>query len=531
MNTKQPIIASLLLFLAGAVHAAEKKPNIIFFLVDDAAYRDFSCLGQKQFSTPNIDRLAREGRVFQNAYSGGSWCAPSRSCLLTGMNTAHLNALERDAKGVATKLRPTVAEMLKSAGYATAVVGKWHTLDDNRDLSVCDHVAALRAKPDKRKDFAAPPAFMPWNRGFDVCRVFRPVSMYCNFPPFIETGAGQTVAVPENQGDDGVWLYKNYNGILKPDSYDKDGYYVTATGKTSATMFFGEDYIRREARNFIRANKDRPFFLYYATQLTHRPLVTKSLREFKDKPGWSIHHKALAAMTLEVDDSVGVILDELKQLHLEEQTLIVFASDNGYTAGLYFPGREIWDDDPLFQNKGPWLAGKHCNADGGVAVPFIVWGPGRVTPGKTDRAVCFSDFMSTASELTGAKLPGPTDGISFVPLLQGRDNDQPTHPAMVWTHESCWYTFPLADSWETNPKLGIKAPLTRIDSTLLDEKWFAVILQKKSGSVIRLFDITTDPGMKHDVAGEHPELVTRAKAEFPKLENVTTAPSSHPVME
>ena len=480
------------------------KPNIVFILGDDVAYGDLSCFGQRHFSTRDIDRQAREGRVFSNAYAGASWCAPSRACLLTGMNTAHLNSLGKDAHGVPTKYRPTVAEMLKSNGYATCILGKWHMLEDNQDAGVTDK---------------APRAQLPWNRGFDVCRIV-PWSANLNFPQYFHCGNGQTIPIPENRGADGGDSMKVSNCLkFRPGTYRADGLYVDLNGKTGAELIYSEDYYRKTAREFIRENAQRkqPFFLYYASFLTHRPLITKSLREFAKQPAsWTTAHKALAAMTEDLDDSVGEILDELKEQGLEKNTLVIFSSDNGYTAGYYF-GHRIWEDDPLFQSKGPWFGGKHGNANGGVHIPFIARGP-MVKPGTSERAICYTDFMPTVGELTGARLPGPTDGVSIVPLLQGRDQEQPPHPDMLWTKQSCWYALDgVADQWETDPSLKSTNQFKQIDAALLDERWYAIGFHKTNSTpplVIRIFDIPADPGMTHDLSYSRPDLCARATVWF-----------------
>jgi arylsulfatase A-like enzyme len=273
-------------------------------------------------------------------------------------------------------------------------------------------------------------------------------------------------------------------------------------------MRYSEDIYREEAVKFMRGNKDRAFFLYYATPLVHGPLVAKELGAFKDRPApWTQRHKLWAAMVTELDRSVGIIVDEVKQLGLERNTIILFASDNGYAQWGYF-GRQAWADDPLFKNKGPWNRGKHINSLGGVIVPFIAWAPGRMPAGsKTDRAINFCDFMATAGELAGTKLPGPTDGVSFVPLLEGRDKDQPIHPAMIWPSTCAHMQMP--DDWAPEKDKTTYHPA----AALLDEKWYALGL----GKTVRLFDITTDPGLKHDLSGKRPDLRARAAAEFEKL--------------
>jgi len=512
-----PFLALLLAGVPPAIRAgaAEQKPapagrpNIIFILADDLSYRDLGCFGQKQFSTPNIDRLASQGRIFSNAYAGGPWCAPSRTALLTGMNAWHFAPLEKDAGGQATKFRPTVAEMLKTAGYATCALGKWHMDEDSESW--------LKQKTWEEQKAATNWKGMPWHRGFDVCRIgYRCGFMGSNgnpyFPFQIETGDNQETALPENRNLDPACLWK-----YEDKRYDAQGRFLDNAGNDSSKMRYSEDIYREEAMAFMQANKDKPFFLYYATPLVHGPLNVKDLGAFKDKPApWTLRHKLWATMVGELDRSVGLLMDEVKQLGLEKNTIIIFAADNGYSEWGYL-GRKQWTDDPLFHNKGPWNRGKFITTNGGVIVPFIAWGPGRVPPGKTGRAVNLYDFMATAGELAGAKLPGPTDGVSFVPLLEGRDKDQPLRSFMAWPKSSTEFTKGIPDDYAPEKSKELFIP----DAVLLDEQWYALAL----GKTIRLFDITVDPGMQHDVSAAHPELCARAVTELKKL-NTESNPRS-----
>jgi len=499
------LIAIILVSLILPVwsNAADSKPNLIFILADDLSYGDISCFGQKRFSTPNIDRLAGEGRVFANAYAGGPWCAPSRTALLTGKNGAHFAPLARDGDGRGTEFNPTVAELLKAAGYATCALGKWHMAEGNRD-------SWLMQKTWTEQKVATNWKQMPWHRGFEVCRIgYRCGFMGSNgnpyFPFQIETGDNQEIPWLENRDLDADRLWK-----YTEDRYDREGRFLDKAGKNSSQMRYSEDYYREEAVAFLRANRDKPFFLYYATPLVHGPLVVKQLDRFPDTTGWTLPHKLWATMAQELDRTVGRILDEVKRLGLEKQTLILFAADNGYSQWGYFR-RPAWQDDPIFRNKGPWNRGKFITTNGGVIVPFIGWGPGRVPAGRTDRAVNFYDFMATAAELAGAKLPGPTDGVSFVPLLEGRDQDQPLRATMVWPGTTGDHK--ISDDWDPSLQ-GVKPPeFPCPNAALLDEKWYAIQL----GDRCRLFDISTDPGMEHDRSAAHHDLCARAAFMFEKL--------------
>jgi arylsulfatase A-like enzyme len=492
---------AIVLGFAGCLSAAEPqqqpahaRPNIIFILADDLSYGDLSCFGQKHFSTPHIDRLAEEGRIFANAYAGGPWCAPSRTALLTGLNTLHFMP---PAKG---RFNPTVAEMLKAAGYATCALGKWHMFEP--------HDSWFTPKDEAARIAGTNWAQMPWHRGFDVCRIgYRCGFLSTNgnpyFPWQIETGDRQEIALPENRQLDAACLWK-----YTASRYDAEGRFLDKSGRNSSQMRYAEDIYRDEAVKFLRAAHGRPFFLYYATPLVHGPLDVKQLAQFKDTADWTLRHKLWATMVQELDRSVGILMDEVRKLGLEKNTLVMFASDNGYAEWSYF-GRPAWSDDPIFHNKGPWNRGKFITTNGGVIVPMLAWGPGRVPAhSKTSRAVCFYDFLATAAELSGAKPLGSTDGVSFLPLLEGRDSDQPLRPALRWASSSSYWNG-ISDDWAAAKSKTIYRP----DAVLLNEKWYAI----KLGQSTRLFDIAIDPGMEHDVSAGHAELRARAEQEFAKM--------------
>jgi len=480
--------------------SAPAKPNIIFILADDLSYGDLSCFGQTNFATPHIDRLAAEGRIFANAYAGGPWCAPSRTSLLTGRNPAHAAPL-KIAKGRGTRFNPTVAEMLKTAGYATAAIGKWHMQEGGESWFF-----NLKTRAEQRAREI--PAEMPWHRGFDVCRIGYSFGLNPYFPHQLETGDTTEIPLPENSGVDDDYMSKNYR---LPAMYNAQGRFVDKLGNDASHLSYAEDLYRDEAMKFMEANRAHPFFLYYATPLVHGPMAVKELGEFANKPApWTPPHKAWAAEVRELDKSVELIVGEIKKLGLETNTIIFFAADNGYSEWGYF-GRTAWTDDPVFHNKGPWNRGKFINANGGVIVPFLAWSPGRIPPGKTERAVCFYDFMATAGELAGAKLPGPTDGVSMVPLLAGRDAAQPLRPAVLWPVEGN-YGIKIQDDFDPADQTTKYLP----PSVLLDERWYALGFQKSPTAplTIRIFDITTDPGCTNDLSAAQPALCQRAATAF-----------------
>lgn len=494
-------LASLGLLLATASAAATAqaaaKPNIVFILADDLAYGDLACLGQTQFATPNLDRLAAAGMVFTNAYCGAPWCAPSRASLLTGRDGRHLAPLAKDDKGRGARFNPTVAEMLKAAGYSTCAIGKWHMYE-----GVDSHLFGKTFEANQAKINWSQ---MPWHRGFDVCRIGYFYGYNPHYPDALLCSETEIRKFPENRNVDQDYL----GDPPKPKHYDAQGRFVDKQGTDATHLTYAEDVYRREALSFIRAHKDGPFFLYYATPLVHSQLAAKDIGPFLDRPGWRLVHKVYASMVQEIDRSVGEILDELKRQGLEENTLVIFASDNGYAGYTAYLGasRSTERDDPVFRNKGPWNRGKFSQANGGVTIPFIACWPGHVPHGQTARAVTFCDFMATAADLAGTNLPGPSEGVSYRRILEGHEQEQPLRPPLVWPNQfTLLQAFP--DDW--NPAPPAKPTRLVPNALLLDETWYAL----EMGREIRLFDIIADPGMKNDLSAQHPELCSRARAEF-----------------
>jgi len=338
---------------------SQSKPNIVFILIDDLGWRDVSFMGSHYYETPNIDRLAREGIVFTNAYANAPNCAPTRASLLTGQYTPRhgIYTVGNPARGKAhlrklipvpnkTVLDPdkvTIAEVLKSAGYVTAHVGKWH----------------LGKDPDSG----------PQAQGFDV-----------------NIGGNQA-------GHPKSYFSPYHNNNL---SDGPEGEYLT-------------DRLTKEALQFIKQNSDKPFFLYFSHYAVHTPIQAKPelIQKYRKKPPWNGHkNPTYAAMIESVDESVGQILKILDELNLTEKTIIVFFSDNGG----YGP---VTSMAPLRGSKGMLY-------EGGIREPLVVRWPGKIPAGsKCDTPVIGIDFFPTFLEILGLSQPPdhPLDGESLVPLL------------------------------------------------------------------------------------------------------------------
>ena len=428
------------------VQPVMKTPNVIYILADDLGYGDTGFQGQEKFPTPNIDRLASEGLVFTQHYSGSTVCAPSRSALMTGQHTGHTYIRgNREHKPEGQEPLPgntfTVAKMFKSAGYVTGAFGKW----------------GLGA-PGSEGD--------PNQQGFDEFYGYNCQRLAHNYYPY--------------------HLWHNQEKVLLPGNEGK------------LTGDYAPDLIQREALRFMEENRDKPFFMYYPSVIPHAELVApenymekyrgKFLPEnqyqgYDDGPNYRLgpygsqaeSHAAFAAMVNILDDHVGQIIARLHELGIAKNTLVIFTSDNG-------PHLEGGADPDYFNSNGPLRGYKRDLYEGGIRVPFVAWWPGTVAPGKTDHISAFWDFLPTVAHLLDQKIETETDGISYLPVLLGKDKDQEKHP---WLY------------WEFHEKGLTQA--VRMD------KWKA-IRKGLDGNMV-LYNLDTDIGETTDVAGTNIEIV------------------------
>lgn len=357
-----------------------RKPNILFILADDLGYGDLGCYGQKQIQTPNLDRFASEGTRFTHCYSGSTVCAPSRCCLMTGMHTGHARIRGNER----VPLLPedlTVAEVLKGAGYATGLVGKWGL-----------------GEPDTTG--------IPNRQGFDEFFGYLNQAHAHNYFPEHLWNNEQMVELTENLG--------------------------MGRGKYSHDLFTGH------ALDFLTRHQDHPFFLYLAYTIPHannergryegNGMEVPDLGPYKDQP-WPETEKGKAAMISRMDTDIGKILAHLDQLGLTGDTIIFFTSDNG-------PHREGGANPDFFNSSGPLRGIKRDLYEGGIRVPMLARWPERIPAGQVSNQVwTFWDFLPTAAELAGGTIPQGIDGISMLPALVG--DKAPEHEFLYWEfHES-----------------------------------------------------------------------------------------------
>lgn len=454
-------LAALLLAMPVVLRAADAspqaRPNIIFVLADDLGIGDLGAYGQQKIRTPNIDRIAAEGMRFTGFYSGHAVCAPSRCTLMTGQHTGHSvvrSNAQRSPNDEGQVPMPqgtvTTPQLLKKAGYATAIVGKW----------------GLGMPEDKSS---------PLDFGFDhhygyLCQGVA----HTYYPPYLwRDNAKETL--------DGNPAYDpSMRGAIPPG------------GKS-----YSADLIGNDGLGWVRAHKDKPFFLYFASTVPHLSLQVPddSLVEYKGKwdetPFRNTKHyanhetprAAYAAMITRFDRDVGRLLDLLKELKLDENTLVFFSSDNGAV----FP---LSGTDPVFFGSTGGLRGyKQDLYEGGIRTPFLARWPGHVKAGSTsDLMGAFWDMLPTFCELTGVTPPADIDGISILPTLLGQPG-QKSHDHLYWEYHSAG-----------------SAQAVRFG------EWKAIRngVKKAPDSTPELFNLKTDPAEKTNVAAEHPDIAAKA---------------------
>lgn len=421
-------LGAILIAWTSLQAADAPKPNIIFILADDLGYGDLGCYGQKKIQTPCLDRMAADGVRFTQFYAGSTVCAPSRCVLMTGLHTGHCwvrgNAGKNNARGQI--LRPqdvTVAKVLRDAGYATALVGKWGL-----------------GEPDT--------SGVPARHGFDhFFGYLNQLHAHNYYPAFLWRGEERVTLkneVPPGNVGDGEF----------------------GQGWATKRVEYSHDLFASDALKWIDKNRSQPFFLYLAVTIPHAN--NEGLRGtgngqeapdfgiYKDKD-WTEPNKGYAAMVTRMDTDIGRMLALLKRLGLDERTLVIFSSDNG-------PQKEGGADFEFFDSNGPLRGMKRDLYDGGIRTPFIARWPGRIKAGSvSDHVGYFGDFMATASELAGVEPPPNLDSISFVPTLLGQPERQKRHDYLYWEfHERGFAQAVRMGDWKA-VRLGTKKPVELYD--------------------------------------------------------------------
>ena len=421
-------------FLGGLVCAVLRaqspgtKPNIIFILADDLGYGDLGCFGQKVIQTPNIDRLAAEGMRFTQVYAGDTVCAPSRCALMTGKHTGHAR-IRGNKKDV--YLEPsdvTVASLLKKAGYRTGIFGKWGL------------------------------------------------------------GGAGSPGIPNLHGFDEWFGYldQSHAHTYYPDHLWENQREFYIPGNFSMKTVYSHDLLTPRAINFIEGSKKNPFFLYLAYTIPHannelgnktgNGMETPDFGPYANE-SWPDQEKGFAAMITRMDKDIGKLMANLKNLGLDENTLVIFSSDNG-------AHREGGHDPEFFHSHGPLRGIKRDLYEGGIRVPTLARWTGKIKAGQvSDQVWAFWDVLPTAAELAGVEPPKGVDGISMVNALLGKK--QQDHEYLYWEfHERGFSQAVRMGNWK-----GVRAGAR--------------------SHPIELFDLSQDLGETNNVAAQNPQIVAR----------------------
>jgi arylsulfatase A len=474
MNALRSLVSLLLLGAAGAIAAT--KPNIVFILADDLGYGDLSCYGQQKFQTPNIDRLAAEGMKLTAHYSGHNVCAPARCALMTGRHPGH--GYVRDNRGglgpASEGQEPVPAGELKlplalqHLGYALGGFGKWG-------------LGPVGSSGD------------PNRQGFDVFFGYNCQAVAHNYYPTHLWSNATHLALGNPQ-------FSAHQKLPSDADVNSPASYIQFSGKDYAPDLIGE-----QALKFIRENQSRAFFLYYPTTVPHLALQVPedSLQAFEGKftetPYVGGHgylpqrtpRAAYAAMITRLDREVGRVVTLIKELGVEQNTILIFTSDNG----------PLYDqlggtDTEFFNSAGGFRGCKGSYYEGGFREPCIVRWKGKIPPGTTtDRVTGFEDWLPTLLVLIGDKNATPVDidGISFAPTLLGRK--QAPRPFL----------------YRESPGYGGQQCVRVGDWKFVRQNLNRGPNNKKSPTT-ELYNLADDPSETTDVAAEHPDVVARLSA-------------------
>lgn len=453
MKTRIPSIWLFLFFLTGCKQTPaevanisnnrEKSPNIILILTDDQGYADLGAFGAKDFETPHIDQMAKEGALLTQYYAPQAVCSASRAGILTGCYPNRIgihNAFMPEAKKGLNPAELTIAEMLKPLGYATAIYGKWHLGDA--------------------------PEFLPNQHGFDT---------YFGIPY-----SNDMWPLHPQQGT--VFNFKALPLLENGQVLD------TLTDQSQLTT-----QITQKAVSFINAKKDQPFFLYVAHPQPHVPLYVSEKFKGKSKNG------LYGDVIMELDWSVGEILNALKVNGLEENTMVIFTSDNGPWLAY---GNHAGSARPLREGKGTaW--------EGGQREPFVVKYPRKIPAGTlVNTPVMGIDIMPTVAALTGGKLPHyPIDGKSVMQVLSGESQESPQEAYFFYYRVNELFGVRYGDWKMYFPHRYRTMAGQPQGADGLPGQYAFIDIQE-----IELYHLPTDEAERTNVAQFHPEVVNKIQS-------------------
>ncbi len=442
------VVCFTALFWVGLLHpthissasAESRPPNIILIVADDLGYADLGCYGQQKIATPCLDQMAKEGLRFTQVYAGAPVCAPSRCVLMTGLHSGHAYIREnspevggqRETYGNQGQRRLslrksdlTVAELLQSAGYRTGLAGKWGLAEPDTDGT-------------------------PRNKGFEESLGY----------------------LNQNHAVD------YYTDLL----WRNDEPFQVKTNRQNQRLTYSHDLFTDFALDFVKRHRERSFFLYLAFTVPHEKWEVPDQGAYATKD-WPENAKNYAAMVSRLDSDVGRLLDQLKESGIDDNTIVLFTSDNGEA-----PREPDWET--LFDSSGNLRGKKGSVYEGGIRVPMVVRWPGVVPTGKVSDAVwSFADFLPTAAELVGLPVVPAIDGRSVWPIIAGhRASTEPRY--LYWER-------PDSKQFQQAARFG---------------KWKAV--RQGWGQPLELYDLEADPAETSNQASSEKPVIESFEAYF-----------------
>ena len=447
---KKYLLLACLMAFASSQIIAQKKPNIIVILMDDLGYGDLSSYGASQYQTPNLDQMAKDGIRLTNFLSAQAVFSASRAGLLTGCYPNRIGisgALFPNSPFGISKEEETIAEILKVNGYATGIFGKWHLGDSER--------------------------FLPTQHGFDEY-VGIPYSndmwpVHCD---------GTRNAINQRKDFPELPLIRG----SKPERFIK-------TLDDQAQLI---NILTQESIKFIEKNKEKPFFVYMPHPMPHVPINASVAFKGKSKQG------LYGDVMMEMDWSVGEILNTLKRLKIDNNTLVIFTSDNGPWQNF---GNHAGSTGGLREAKG-------SSFEGGQRVPFIAQWKGHIQGGKVNNGLASNiDLLPTICAITNSKLPiKKIDGVNVIPLLQGDDKAEPRKEFLYYYRKNNLEAV-RKGQW----KLVLAHPGRTHEGFMPGQDGFPGKLQEDFPFPEALYDLRRDPGERYDVQSLYPKMVAELK--------------------
>ena len=461
------------LVVGSSATAQARQPNIVLLIADDLGYGELGCQGNPQIPTPHIDQIASSGVRFTQGYVTAPFCSASRAGFMTGRYQGRFgydfNPIGAQNEKPTAGLPPsekTIAQMLHDIGYATALLGKWH--------------------------LGGTAAYHPLRRGFDEFFGFTHEGHYFVPPPYqgVTTMLRRRALPWGAQGrwisPDGKLVLSTHMGHDEP-AYDANNPIVRNSQPVGEDEYL-TDALTREAVDFIQRNRARPFFLCVAYNAVHSPLQGQDRYMDRFHTIEDIHRRIFAAMLANLDDSVGAVMEKLKDEELLENTWVVFLSDNGG------PTRELTSSNmPLRGEKGSLY-------EGGIRVPMVWQWKGQLPPGVVyDRPVISLDVAATAVAISGAHVPNSVklDGANLLPFLKGTLRGQP-HERLFW-------------------RVGRRAAIRQGD-------WKAVRNSRSEAGQWELYHLKEDLRESEDLAGVQPDRLKKLQTQWQSLDATMAAP-------